>query len=80
MLHNFLRESTFSLNITIRARGLRARTLDSADIEGWIVAETEGCKVADRTLERAGKLPTFFFLIAVGWKVADTDFVCSSEG
>ena len=61
------------------------RTLNLADIEGWIVAETEGCKVANRTLERvgnlptyivfkgAGKWPTYFFLIAVGWKVADID-------
>ena len=63
-----------------------------ADIEGWIVAKTEGRKVADITSERAGKLPTqllrglesgrhFFLLLnAVGWKVADIDFICSSEG
>ena len=34
------------------------RTLNLADIERWIVAENEGSKVADITLERIGKLQT----------------------
>ena len=37
------------------------RTPNLADIQGWIVAETEGCKVAYITLERVQNLPTHSF-------------------
>ena len=40
---------------------LSVRTPNLADRERWIVAKNEGSKVADITLERVGKWPTYFF-------------------